>query len=460
MSISVNFYTFSKETNSTRRPGGDPVTYMCRLLEPVSLTTPTIVLNEEDPHKFNYVHIPKFGRYYFVTEWLYNAGLWSAYLAVDVLASWKTEIGASSQYVVRSAAAFDGSVSDGLYPVTATPHVERVSAENPFTHLLGNGCYVLGVINDDPNTMGCTSYYVLNNSQFRALCSVLMNDATYANLTELGQELTKSITSPFKYMTSCTWFPVPSFPSSGGVASLPYGYLNLNGVSASILASNSVYYTQVKFQPPLHPQNERGIFTQASPYTRYELNWPAVGCYSLDSCKILDNEIRCSVAIDPISGQGTVQCFADDAHLFTTNVQIGVPIQLSDMTVNYVGAATNLVNSAKNVVSNALTGNYAGAALGTAGGVFNLVSDLMPTLQNSGSNGSVAAYRSTPYLECTFLEIVEDDNTHRGRPLMERRTLSTIPGFIMCADAHIEIPATSVENDKIKMFMNGGFYYE
>lgn len=460
MSISVNFYTFSKETNSTCRPGGDPVTFMCRLLEPVSLTTPTIVLNEEDPHKFNYVHIPKFGRYYFVTEWLYNAGLWSAYLAVDVLASWKTEIGASSQYISRSSGDFDGNIVDVKYPTKTDPVVTVQTGENPFKPFLEQGCYIIGVINSDNNSVGSVSYYQLSNSQFATLRHALMGDTNwlFEGVEETLVQLGKYQLNPYQYIVSCKWYPFASFGVSSELSGLPYGWFNVPSVSCSRLAADVLHSVEFDFDLPKHPQAaERGEYLNAAPYTRVCLDWPVIGRMPLDPNRLVEAEkINVVVTVDPVSGGATVRLSAVIGErgelLHTSTAMIGVPIQLAQMSTDFLGMAKTVASSVDSFRKFDIGGGIEGIA--------DAVTAALPQLSTGGSNGSISAYHYSPRLIVEHYEVVEEDRAHIGRPLMERRTISTMAGYMECMGAHIEIPATSVENDKIKMFMTGGFYYE
>lgn len=467
----IIFYTFGKNVNSTKRPTAGGVSYSIHLLEPTSVTHPRVTLADKEnpafnPSAYNYAYIDHFGRYYFVTDWAWIGGRWAASLSVDVLASFKPQILESEQYVTRSAAEFDGSVSDGLYPAKSALDAIPRLGNNPFTNVLGGGCYVLGVMNNDPATMGGVSYYVLNNSQFKALTAALMGDGQFSGVSEEFVELTKSLTTPFRYLTSCMWFPFSAFPTSGETSDLPYGWLTLPGVTCRRLASDSVASFNVSIEPAKHPQRERGVYLNNAPYSRYILSWPAVGTFTLDSLKVgVCESVWIYIAVDPISGGGDVRIYADDALLMTTRVQIGVTIQLSDMTVDYIGTAVSLVKDTGAMFSRAVSaGSVAGAmgnaVLGYGSAVLNAVENMQPVLQSSGANGSTSAFTWSPVLMCEFLEIVDEDNEHRGRPLMRKKQLSELAGFTLCADAEIELSATSGEVESVKSFLNGGVYIE
>lgn len=81
-------------------------------------------------------------------------------------------------------------------------------------------------------------------------------------------------------------------------------------------------------------------------------------------------------------------------------------------------------------------------------------------MQTSGANGSIAEYFKAPQLCAQFFKQVDEANVHRGRPLCKDRTISSIPGYILVADADMSLQATQEENLKVKSYMEGGFFYE
>ena len=113
MSFKVRLYTIEKYDRSTKQPTGTGKEYECLANTPFSVLSPTLRLATGDAVSvYNYVYVPSVDRYYFVNEWTYSRGLWEAECAVDVLASWKSYIGDSTLYVLRSAAQSNGAVID------------------------------------------------------------------------------------------------------------------------------------------------------------------------------------------------------------------------------------------------------------------------------------------------------------------------------------------------------------
>ena len=451
--INITFYKFSKNENSTKIVNIAGDSFDCALLEPTDIINPRIALKHENPTSYNYARIAIFNRYYFVNNWSWSGGRWVALLNVDVLASFKTEIGAQRQYVVRSSARSDGAIIDTLYPTKANPANTFVVADNPFVTDLASGVFIVGIINGDTNAVGAVSYYAFNSSQFRAFCSNMLGTGNwmYNGIEEIGEELTKVIFNPFQYVASCMWLPVSSVGVIGG-GSVKYGWWTLSASGAAI--SGSPRLAAASFNIPKHPQRARGSYLNGSPFTRYSLSWPCFGQFPLDS-DILSTEtaLLAQCFIDPISGVGTLNVFADSgAELLTTQVQVGVPIQLAQMASDYIGAAGSIVSSIGNI------------ATLNIGGFFNSIGDAvshaMPQLSTSGKNGGIGAFLFPPSLNATFYAVADDDNEHRGRPLMQDVVLNTIPGYILCSDAELECSCTANELQTIKSYLNGGFYYE
>ena len=56
--------------------------------------------------------------------------------------------------------------------------------------------------------------------------------------------------------------------------------------------------------------------------------------------------------------------------------------------------------------------------------------------------------------------IVDEDITHKGRPLCEVRTLGSLSGFILCAEGDIDIACFDNERKLIRQYLTTGFFWE
>lgn len=93
-----------------------------RLLDDTSVLTPTIEVRESNTidniWDLNYFYVPKFKRYYFVTDLTATAGMYRISGRVDVLKSYAGEIKASSQIITRQENRQDRYLHDSMIPIS------------------------------------------------------------------------------------------------------------------------------------------------------------------------------------------------------------------------------------------------------------------------------------------------------------------------------------------------------
>ena len=470
MAYQVTLYSFAKRVNSRAVPTGG-TTYNCVVKANSGVLSPTLGMDfgkSFSPASFNYAYIPSFERYYFAGEWTFSDGLWWTSLSVDALASWKPQIGASTQYVVRSAAQWDGDIVDLLYPCKAQVGFSAVQSDmEPWGQSLNQGAYVVGIINDDNSGMGAVSYYVFNQSQFNNLCEALLGQMDWLDvdsITDISHELLKTLFNPFQYIVSCMWFPFMPPNMGNDVTELRFGWWSVNVTCSRYAGTNANF--SATFTIPKHPQSQqRGNFLNLSPFSRYKLHFYSWGVIPLDSTLLTDAyELDCIVSVDCMTGVGNLYvdvALTDWGKVYRGSAQVGVPVQLAQIGRDYVNNAITALQRLAGVVNtiNTSRGETTGAAA-AAGILGNAVDAQIPDLLTGGSNGSLSQFFSHPRLIGTFETVIDDSLEHRGRPLCKEVQISTIPGYIMVADPDVSLPATSQEIEAITNYMTGGFYYE
>ena len=180
MAIAVTFYNFNKKENSTERPSGSGTTYNVVLKDGCSIERPAIELNSKPSSFYTYAYISDFSRYYYVSDWNYFRGTWTASLSVDVLATFKSQIGASSVYVLRSSNTYDPEIKDTLYPLKSSSHKMVNQGSVPqWAVNFGGGSYVCYINNGQPDGggFGSLGYMTFTPTQFAQLLSALYPDA-------------------------------------------------------------------------------------------------------------------------------------------------------------------------------------------------------------------------------------------------------------------------------------------
>ncbi len=487
--FTVSFYKFSKKKNSTKRPGSGSllVSADCVLKDPSGVIAPElyVYLNDETiPANANYAYIPKFNRYYYVTEWTWNKGAWTVSLTVDSLASFKTEIGASTQYVLRSQSDYDLNVADDIYPFKAafTHEFKSFSVEgsgelgDPFPyHTIPNGYYVVGIINSDSNAVGSCSYYRFIDSEFKKFKALLMNVNNYtSDSTEI--ERYRQDFNPISYIASVKWFPC-SIPVDSGtpISSIPFGWWTLSGsficyriTGAPAVVANAAVIPQNNM--PRHPRlNVFGSYLENEPYSKYTLVFNPFGIFPLPALQIArGNSLYLTCSVDPISGEGALRVFTPftdggttgQVDLVHATTKIGIDIPMAQISRDFVRNTNSLLGVVGSVAS-ALLGNVEGIVSAAQGFVDMKASDV-PQVQASGSMGSLAIYylSTKPRLVCEFMQMPDHGPAYYGRPLCKVKQISTLSGFIKCGNVEIDLPATEQEHNDIIRVMQEGFEYE
>jgi hypothetical protein len=103
-----------------------------------------------------------------------------------------------------------------------------------------------------------------------------------------------------------------------------------------------------------------------------------------------------------------------------------------------------------------------GGAIGSAvGGIANAAKSAFPKVSSTGGSGGTFLDNIYVWsLNVIFFRQVDDDNSHHGRPLCKNIVVSSYPGYLLIQDADIAINATAEELQRIRAYLEGGFYYE
>lgn len=462
----VTLYNYNKRENSTAIPSAgldlDNVVLKepTNVLNPVLRITPSVMGSATiAPVVYNYAHIQKFQRYYFIDNWEYIGGCWECSLSVDVLGSWRGIIGATSAYVERAESAYDGNVIDMMFPATTDYDVVNSTLSTAWYGVDPlEGTYVLGCINSATRgKIGAITYYALTSAQLGNLLYYLFSSNIFnsSSITEIGEGLFKSIFNPFQYITSCLFFPLELEAFGSESTTIEVGYWDT--FMPGTLVASLCEQTFITGTFPNHPQaGTRGEFLNYAPYAYYTLHIPPFGAVSIDSSfRRYGNYIRCQVFIDHITGQAIcrpgVSTSKDGGSgtIWAGEVtgMFGVPIQLAQVASDYMGALS----------SAASTGGIAGLI---SGAVQSAVSAFAPSVNTTGVNGSFIMSFTPSGLISNFAKITGASDSILGRPLMQQRTINTLSGYIKCRDVHISAPCLLEEKGKIEQYMMEGFYYE
>lgn len=452
--MDIYLYSFNKRNNSTKVPTGG-VKVSGELKETSSILSPIVSFGDVSP-SYNYAHIPAFNRYYWVRDWTYSGGLWVAAMEVDVLASWKSVIGASTQFVVRSSAAYDGEIIDSMYPATNISTTATTTANSPWNP--DNLTYIVGIIASS-STGGAVTYYAMTPGQFETFSAYLLGSTEYlgTDLGDITQGELKVQFNPIQYVASVT--AVPFSAGSISISPIPFGWWSLS-CSATYIGTDMSF--QVSLNVPKHPQQIRGAYLNGPPYSTYTLFIPQFGQIPLDGNIVGSvSTVDCDIRYDVRSNTAILRVYADSNLLFTSSTKFGAGVQVGQFAQAMGAEQTgvlDVVSSVFGVFSNPL--DPVGSISNVIKGANDAIGSMFPQMSTSGSNGTLAAFYDNPTLTAKFMTVTSDDNEDIGRPLYQPRTLDSIPGYIQTRNADIAAPATAEEISEIENELNGGIFYE
>lgn len=480
--MKIILYQFSKKSNSTARPiNTTPSLELdnAQIKSPSSVNEPLLQLAKGTitPTYYNYVYIPDFNRYYFINDITYNIGVWLISCNVDVLASFKEDITASSQYVLRSSSNYNANIMDNFYTSRSVIHKSSnnlgdvyrtgiaTAISGYFSKSYTAGYFMLGIINGNSDGSGIT-YYFLGYSAFMSFISNLLS-YTPSDISDVSSGLAKAVWNPIEYITICKWYPIAAYTttvtSSIDVCGYNISFTGVGGVVSD--ARCEEYYSDVTI--PKHYQLDTyRKYLQLYPWSQYKLYFEPFGFISIDNTLIYNaSTMRLKWLVDYATGTAMLSIFNKDTGTLieTINAQYGVDIPVTQLSIDYVGMGAGL-GGAFGSVGQALQGDIGGAINSLISGVGSVWGSIAPSHTTIGAQGSFIPYKAgTPYLQLISIEQVDTNATKWGYPYCANATLSTLSGYCLCSNATVSYTThnpLSMEADTVNNLLNTGVYLE
>ncbi len=491
--LNIILYQFAKKLNSTARPNGTAKGVQGQLRESCSILAPEVGFTAfgqtESPRAWNYAYIPDFGRFYFVDNWTWARGMWYANMTVDPLASWRTEIANSSEYIVRAASAYNPNVIDTTYPTVAGCNQALVDITGLFTDQISQGTFIMSVqAGGDQAKFGTNTTLLCTPGAMYNFAQKLLANTDYLDIdpNEISGNLAKALFNPIQYISYLMWIPVSVRPTDlKPLSSVPLGWWSIDaGAGFFVIDENHDKVTwSHSLVIPRHQQADgRHKFLRAAPYSEYKLYMPGFGLLDIEASKLYNmDSLTVKIVFDLYTGNMTLQLMDGDKPFQTLSGCCAVQAQ--------IGQIASMVSSGSGIVQAVTGGLVAGAqsffgqaqditrkihdwingasTVGLDQNVTSIANGIQSGAQQAtsesvtkGGQGGVAEYGITPYLQCKFWNIVDQAPEHRGYPLCEIRKIGSLTGFVMCADSDFSAPATSMEISAIRDYLNNGFYFE
>ena len=374
MAITIELHLFNKKPNSTAKPTnniGDPFKLVSGyLLDGTSIINPVITFeqnNTYDIRDYNYAYISTFNRYYFITNITTDNNLWIVSMSVDVLASYKADIIASSQYVLRSASASDEDIVDKMYitkPLDAESRavVSTYNSGAVFRNIISGGDPAIGSVYYFDNSLqvpvnavcfGVVSgdgvgadYYVCTESNFITFMNNVFATVP-SNMGNLAEGLKKLLADLEQYIVSVVRLPVMPHSSNLGnsISSIklgPWPPISFTGYTfipghhyeEYFLGNNGITL-------PVHPNASVHSYYKLPPFTTYYLDFFPMGSIPLDAARLYGKDkVSVKWRIDYITGLALFYVGYENTSgtqfytMYTDIAQVGIPIPLSQLKVD------------------------------------------------------------------------------------------------------------------------------
>lgn len=486
--MQISLGTFSKRRNSTKQPTSFTDVRTVNLKEGTSENRPTFILTGD---LFGYNYAIWGTKYYFIVNIvsLHN-GLTEVSCVLDVLATYKAEILASTQFVSYSSQSGSSWIVDTRIPIlkSTSVHSSPASMGGLFN---SNGFYVLSFVGKNGCELACVNKSTLGNLiaevsnwQDDGIQAIVNDDMSlgydFSSIENALESLGKmTIQTGFvgnaysqapACIRSCIWVPFLLSAFSGGSKRIWLGdfdtteagfELNANPTTGSVSVSIPWQYSDwrrsvcedVYLYLPLVGlvQLSGDSLTHASAIT---IEYSATGTDGVICYRV--------VAGGEIIGTYGGQCSA--------NYPIGINQQASagQLVQSVVQGGEKMVNAAINssISPVSAAGAAAGIALEGVAAAYDTANvAATKNLSCIGGIGGGAGVGLSLDAECyvvTHAPAINpvDMKDTMGLPTMKPMSLATLTGFCQCANAHVEAAAHAEELDALDAYLNSGFYIE
>ena len=458
--ITVGLASFAKPNNSTRIAAASNFTnYNGVLVEPCSIMKPLIKFEGIQVWNYNYAYISQFSRYYFIDDYYTENGFWYAQMTVDVLASFKTSIGSSTQYIERAANKQNAYALDTFYPTTGDYTVSEAIFNEDQTPIdgLSGGVFAINITG---STESIVSTYMCNFSTFKAFVTSLWAYASNTSVWDnLNQGIVNSLFEPYKHIGSVIWFPNDA-SIYGWDDNFYVTHITIGDWSASVTEVGQRFYVVDHnlggpigtLTIPKHPQAATyGKYLNLEPYSRYIYQDDVFGSIQLNASALNDKTTATAYKYtDPMSGTQLLW-LPDGQRRLTMG---GVLIPMENNSLNLGGVFSSIGQSAKGL----LTGDPISTVSGALGAVTNF---LQPVVTQTGQSGSTLAHTAFPSIMAEFWKTPTQYPNRFGKLYCTQASINTISGYVKCKDAHWQNnKAFADEIQMVEAYMNGGMFYE
>lgn len=469
--MNITLYSdFTKRRNSTKQPTGG-VTKSVALKDNTSHLHPSFLLSSVD-WNWNYLTWGT-GRHYYVTDIVQEANnLFRVDCQIDVLATFKTQIGNYTTLIARAASDQNYNVVDSLYPAKTVPITKRVQISNPgvFTTDFKSGTFLIGT-----SGRGGQKVYVMNWSQataaMEAMFPLLSQTFNAWADSAFNTAVMGGSASATQYVTFYRWIPIPYSVAANLTPSANTFYVGSWNLCDGVILTGPIHYVNNQINYGIYSQSvtfparddsgARGKWEYLTPFANYSIYAPPFGLITIDPAYLISagRSIVFDLMIEFLSGNATLRIYYNTDQsgpkmqgLYTHNLACDLRQAGSSVNIGGVlgGAAGALMSYAKE--------DY----VGVASGVASAASSALPSVSAVGSGGSgpTADMGENWYAYATYFDPIDENQAELGRPLGEVVQISSLSGYVKTAKAQLAIPGHTEEMEEVNSLLDAGIFYE
>lgn len=453
---------FIKRKNSTKQPTElTPVVKDVKLKGECSVLNPSFFLADAD----SYTYLKAWGNYYFIDRVAYDInGAQYINCSIDVLASYKAFIQATSAFVVYSSSDYSLLLNDNRVGMLADTQVDH--ALEPSDVFIAYDNYVMSYM----SSLTGVTHVMFDKSEFDEVVKTLLS----AGMNVWGS-LVLQFSDAIGSIIGARRMPV-SADYAGGVAAMVLGDYNVSDVTGQLY--NYLLDNHVQESKELTIPWRYTDFRRLEPFTTLKIGLPFVGIVDLAVSDFIDQEsgiisdrVQIKMDLDLVSGVVTYLIYntliSEPVAMFSG--QCGGEVAVGNMQRS---AAQSIINNGAgtglNVYTGALEGGIAAAeALGGAAlpvaGMF-VASHKVSSSVIGSFNGGYTEYELIDYLVIvtTHSSRIEPSNLTDlyGNPCGAVRSLANMTGFVQTSGFSIAVEAIAEVRDLINSAMDRGVYIE
>lgn len=455
--MKVHFYSnFTKRPNSSKMPTGTADELELVLKEDTSIEEPSFVLSGQH-FDYNYAYVPAWNRYYFVNNITSICdGLYQLDLTEDYLASWKSQIQATSAHVVYSSTGYDKDIID---PRISQYITKQWQTDAQSGGGFGGGCFVLNTLSKDSGYAGFQNSYLLNAGDMQTLANFFLD-------LDVNSWIAQAVYNPMDCIVSCKWYPLDYSTIASACCSSGAAYIGSLPIGQNLpIITTPIYTNSVTFS--LTPRYNDFRRLSAS---NYQMFVPYAGVFPIAQDEIIKSNgaLQASYYIDLITGSMLIAEIAGGTLCNMFEVGFGVDCPLASVQGGNIGNfVESLVGAVAGVGASLAGGNIAGAVGSAAAGIAGATKEAITQRYRSrGTQGSRA------YLyQGNYFRLIEDawdtenpNSTNyiakQGRPVFQTHAISNHSGYVQCEGASVEMAGLESEKERVNSYLNSGFYLE